>query len=125
MRGACAIEKPYRAERASRLLPAPSPALQGSSATTMKFDLRLSPLRIDFPAADRTAAAVPDYSNHASKSERAFPLVGPAIFDVLPGIKSTPGFCYKADLGRVFADHNPSGTLQPPIGQMRGLNPCL
>ena len=125
MRGACAIEKPYPTERAEKRLPAGSPALPGSSVTFMKLEFSL-PLAAHSFLPQITLHPRPWTSRSQRQPQNApFHTMDKPSPLLRQRTKSNTGFRSEADRGRVFADHPGSETLQTPIGQMRGLNPCL
>jgi hypothetical protein len=124
MRGAIAIGHPNRGVRAERCLPGGSFALPGSCIKAMRFEFRFAH---DAPSSLPQIAMHPRprafQSGSPNQNAPFHPLGNPSPLFRLR-TKSNAGFRSEADLGRVFADHPGSETLQTPNGQMRGLTPC-
>ena len=124
MRGAIAIGHPNRGVRAERCLPGGLFALPGSCIKAMRIELSHAH---DAPSSLPQIATPPRLwtfqSGRPNQNAPFSPLDQPSPLFRLR-TKSSAGFRSEADLGRVFADHPGSETLQSPIGQMRGLNPC-
>ena len=124
MRGAIAIGHPNRGVRAERCLPGGLFALHGSCIKAMRFEFVLALDALSsLPQTAIHSRPWTFQSGRPNQNAPFSPLDQPSPLFRLR-TKSSAGFCSEADLGRVFADHPGSETLQSPIGQMRGLNPC-
>ena len=125
MRAASAIGHPNRGVRAERCLPGGPFALPGSRIKAVRFELSLA--HDALPTLPQIAIHPWPwtlYSGRPTQNAPFRPLGNPSPQFRLR-TKSNAGFRSEADLGRVFADHPGSETLQTPIGQMRGLTTCL
>jgi hypothetical protein len=125
MRGAITIEHPNRGVHAERRLPGGSLVLPGSSAKAMKSELSRSLAALSFLPQIASHPRPRTFHSGWSKQNTPFHPFDQPHPMFCHRTKSNAGFRSEADLGRVFADHPGSETLQIPIGQMRGLNRCL
>ena len=127
MRAASAIGHPNRGVRAERCLPgglfvASGPRIKASRIQAMTFEL--SPAHHALSSLTHIALNPRSRTLHSGRPIQNTPfrpLGNPSPLFRLT-TESNTGFRSEADLGRVFADHPVSETLQTPIGQMRGID---